>query len=108
MKRIACLLLCLLLLPITFRTTEAAGDEIIVRVLLSSGGADAVSVRLSGEYAVDGRSVTGGTVTAALSDGKITVSHSEEGTLKTSDGDIRLDVALRDEVGSVYILKEIN
>ncbi len=90
MKRIACLLLCLLLLPIAFRTAEAAEDEIIVRVLLSSGGADTVTVRLSGEYAVDGKSVTGGTVTAKLSNGKITVSHSALGTLKTSDGDVRL------------------
>lgn len=91
MKRLACLLLCLLLLPVTFRSTKAAADEIVVRVLLSSGGADTVSVRLSGSYAVDGKTVTGGTVTAKLSGGKITVSHSEAGTLKTSDGDIRLE-----------------
>ncbi len=94
MKRTLCFLLCLLLclpiLPIALRSTEAAEEETVVRVLLSSGGADTVSVKLAGKYAVGDKTVTGGTVTAKIKDGKITVSHSSAGTLKSSTGDIRL------------------
>ena len=39
MKRMLCLLLCLLMLPIAIRPAKAAEDETIVRVLLSTNEA---------------------------------------------------------------------
>ena len=83
MKRLLCMLLCLLLLPIAPASVEAEETEPTVRVLLSTGEASTLSVKLSGKYAVDGTTVNGGTVTAKLADGKITLSHSTAGTLKS-------------------------
>ncbi|MBQ6234440.1 MAG: SH3 domain-containing protein [Clostridia bacterium] len=91
MKRMLCLLLCLLMLPIAIRPAKAAEDETIVRVLLSTNEASAVTVKLSGKYAVGSKTVNGGTVTAKLKNGKITVSHSSAGVLKTSDTSVRLE-----------------
>lgn len=85
-----CLLLCLLLFPLAVRTAAEGEDETIVRVLLSSDGADTVTVRLSGKYAVGDQTVTGGTVTASIANGTITVSHSTAGVLKTTDTVTRL------------------
>ena len=90
MKRILCLLLCLLLLPLAVQTSEGAENDVTVRVLLSTGDADTVTVRLSGKYAVGSKTVTGGTVTAKLANGTITVSHSTAGVLKTTDTVTRL------------------
>ena len=45
MKRMLCLLLCLLMLPIAIGTTTAAEDETVVRVLLSTNGADTLTVK---------------------------------------------------------------
>lgn len=85
MKKLISLLLCLLLLPIAVgRVTSAETEETVVRVLLSTGNADTVTVKLSGTYAVDGKNVTGGTVTAKIANSKITLSHSSAGTLKTT------------------------
>ncbi|MBR0507653.1 MAG: SH3 domain-containing protein [Clostridia bacterium] len=90
MKRMLCLLLCLLLFPLAVQTAADGETDVTVRVLLSSGGADTVTVKLSGKYAVGDRSVTGGTVTASIADGVITVSHSTAGVLKTTDTVTRL------------------
>ena len=90
MKRLACLLLCLLLLPIAVAPAAAEETEQTVRVLLSTGEADTLSVKLSGKYSVDGKAVSGGTITAKLADGKITVSHSTSGVLQKSSGSVRL------------------
>lgn len=89
MKRMLCLLLCILMLPIAFRSARAE-EETTVRVLLSTNGADTLTVRLSGKYAVGSRTVTGGTVTAKIKDGTITLSHSSAGVLKTTDTVTRL------------------
>ena len=90
MKRLFCLVLCLLLLPIAATSAGADENEQTVRVLLSSGEASTLSVKLTGKYAVDGKNVTGGTVTATLADGKITVSHSSAGVLKQSGSSVRI------------------
>ena len=91
MRRMLCILLCLLLLPIAFAPASADETGTVVRVLLSSGGADQVSLRLSGAYAVGEKTVTGGTVTAQLKDGTITVSHSSAGVLTTTKTSARLN-----------------
>ncbi len=85
-----CLLLCLLMLPIAIGTTTAAEDETVVRVLLSTNGADTLTVKLVGKYAVGNKTVSGGTVTAKIQNGVITVSHSTAGVLKTTDTVTRL------------------
>lgn len=90
MKRWLCLLLCLLLLPLVTRPAAAAEDETVVRVLLSTNGADTLKVKLAGTYTVDGKEMTGGTVTAKMKNGTITVSHSSKGVLQTSDTSVRL------------------
>ncbi len=84
MKKLLCLLLCLLLLPIALPVVSADDADTVVRVLLSTNGADTLKVTLSGQYAVGDKTVTGGTVTAKISDGKITVSHSSAGTLAST------------------------
>ena len=89
MRRMLCLLLCILTLPVAFRSARAE-EETTVRVLLSTNGADTLTVRLSGKYAVGSRTVTGGTVTAKIKDGTITLSHSSAGILKTTDTVTRL------------------
>ena len=89
MKRLLCIVLCLFMLPICVNSVEA-DDEVIVRVLLSTNGADTLTVQLSGKYAVGDKTVTGGTVTAKMSSGTITVSHSTAGVLKTTDTVTRL------------------
>lgn len=90
MKRLLCLLLCLCLLPIAIRSASAAEEETTVRVLLSTNGADTLTVQLTGKYAVDGKKISGGTVTATIDNGKITVSHSSAGVLQTSGSSVRL------------------
>ena len=91
MKRLVCLLLFLLMLvPVTVGTASAAEDETIVRVLLTTNGADTLTVKLSGKYAVGSKTVTGGTVTAKISNGTITITHSSAGVLKTTDTVTRL------------------
>ena len=91
MKRLLCLLLCLFMLPVAVRQAEATEDETIVRVLLSTNEASAVTVKLAGKYAVGSKTVSGGTVTAKIKSGTITVSHSSAGVLKTSDTSVRLE-----------------
>ena len=73
MKRVICLLLCLFMLPIVIQPAKAAEDETTVRVLLSTNGADTLTVKLSGKYAVGSKTVNGGTVTAKIKNGTITV-----------------------------------
>ena len=90
MKRLLCLLTALLLLPLPLQASLGAEDETTVRVLLSTGEASSVSVSLSGKYAVGDKTVTGGTVTASIENGVITVKHSSAGTLKTTDTVTRL------------------
>ena len=90
MKRMLCLLLCLLLLPIAAKPAAADETEQIVRVLLSTGGENTLEVKLSGKYAVDDQTVNGGTVTVKLADGKITLTHSKDGTLKKSGSSVKL------------------
>lgn len=90
MKRLLCMFLCLLLLPVAVRVSTAEETETIVRVLLSGGGADSVSLKLSGRYAMGDKTVSGGTVTAKIEDGRITVSHSSQGTLGTTTSSLRL------------------
>ena len=91
MKRVLCLVLCLFMLPIAIRQASAAEDETIVRVLLSTNGADTLTVKLSGKYAVGSKTVNGGTVTAKIKNGTITVSHSSAGTLKSSNTSVKLE-----------------
>ncbi len=90
MKKLLCLLLSLLLLPVALPAAAADDAETVVRVLLSSNGADTLKVSLSGKYAVGDKTVTGGTVTAKISNGTITVSHSSAGTLATTKTSARL------------------
>ena len=90
MKRLLCLLLCLCMLPVSIRSSSATEEETIVRVLLSTNGADTLTVQLVGKYAVGGKKISGGTVTAAIDNGKITVSHSSAGVLQTSSASVRL------------------
>ena len=92
MKRIVCMLLiAALLLPVQLLHVSAGETaDTVVRVRLSTGDAVSVSVTLSGKYAVDGKTVTGGTVTASIKDGTITLSHSSAGTLKTTTSSARL------------------
>ncbi len=90
MKRILCLLLCLAMLPIMLPAPASAETETTVRVRLSTADATTVSVKLTGQYAVGDTALNGGTVTASISSGKITVSHSKEGKLKTSSSSVRL------------------
>ena len=90
MKRLLCLLLCILLLPLARAAAETDGTETVVRVRLSTGDADTVTLKLSGKYALDGKTVSGGTVTATLKNGKITVTHSTAGTLKTTTSSAKL------------------
>ncbi len=90
MKRLLCLLLCLCMLPVSIRSASATEEETIVRVLLSTNGADTLTVQLVGKYAVGGKKISGGTVTAAIDNGKITVSHSSAGVLQTSSASVRL------------------
>ena len=90
MKRLLCLLLCLCMLPVSIRSSSATEEETIVRVLLSTNGADTLTVQLVGKYAVGGKKISGGTVTAAIDNGKITVSHSSAGVLQTSPASVRL------------------
>lgn len=90
MKRMLCMLLVLMLLPIAFRATSADETETTVRVRLSTGDADSLSLKLSGQYAMDDKTVSGGTVTAKIKNGKITVSHSSAGTLQSTTSSLRL------------------
>ena len=90
MKRLLCMLLVLMLLPIAFRATAAEETETTVRVRLSTGDADSVSLKLSGKYSMGSKTVSGGTVTAEIRDGKITVSHSSAGTLQSTTSSLRL------------------
>ena len=90
MKRMLCMLLCLLLLPIALTAAGAENEETIVRVLLSSNAASTLTVRLTGEYAVGAKTVQDGTVTAVLENGTITVSHSKEGVLASTETSARL------------------
>ena len=91
MRRIISILLVLLLLPLCAgRISAGEAEETIVRVRLSTDGADSVTVTLSGQYEVDGKVVTGGTVTASMQNGTITLRHSSAGKLKSSTTSIRL------------------
>ena len=90
MKRLICFLLCLMLLPIAFAASTADEAEPVVRVRLSTGDADSVALKLSGKYEMNGKTVSGGTVTAKIADGKITVTHSTAGTLQSTTSSLRL------------------
>ena len=92
MKRIVgMLLIAILLLPLLLlHVSVGESQDTTVRVRLSTGDADTVSVSLSGKYSVGGTAVTGGTVTASLKNGTITVKHSSKGTLKTAADSVRL------------------
>ncbi len=92
MKRIiTALFAALLLLPLcALRFSTGEAEETIVRVRLSTDDASTVSVTLSGQYAVDDKTVTGGTVTASIKNGTITLKHSSAGTLKSSSTSVRL------------------
>ena len=90
-KRILALLMALLLLPVLTATSQAESEEsVIVRVRLSTNGADTVSVEAVGTYRVGDTTFTGGTVTASLKDGTITVEHSKLGTLATDSTSVKL------------------
>ena len=91
MKRLLCLLLACMLLPLAAQAKAETVNDTIVRVLLSSGDADSVSVALTGKYAVNGKTLNGGTVTATLKNGRITVVHSSAGKLATSAESVRLE-----------------
>ena len=92
MKRIVCMLLIatLLLSGLALHVGAGESQESVVRVRLSTGDAESVSVTLSGTYSVDGTTVTGGTVTASIKDGTITLRHSSAGKLKTTTTSARL------------------
>ncbi len=90
MKRLLSLMLVILLLLPALPASKSAADETTVRVLLSTDASSTVSVTLSGKYAVGDKTVTGGTVTASIENGVITVRHSSAGVLKTTDTVTRL------------------
>lgn len=92
MKRlIGILLIAALLLPmLALHVSTGESQETTVRVRLSTGDATSLRVTLSGKYSVDGKTVSGGTVTASIKDGTITLKHSSAGTLKSTTTSARL------------------
>ena len=92
MRRTVCLLLiaCLLLPLALLHVSTGETKPVTVRVRLSTADADSVSVSLSGKYSVDGKTVTGGTVTATIADGTVSVKHSSAGALGASKTSVRL------------------
>ena len=95
LRRLAVILLAafvlLPMLPTEPNSTQADDlNDTVVRVLLSTDGADSVTVTLSGKYAVGDKSFSDGTVTATISDGTITLKHSSKGTVGSSKTSVRL------------------
>lgn len=97
MKRLLCLLLVCLLLPLAVSAHADTVNDTVVRVLLSTDGASSVTVTLAGAYAVNGTSVNGGTVTATMDSGTIRVQHSSAGALGESAKSVRLERKGTDE-----------
>ncbi|MBR0081214.1 MAG: SpoIID/LytB domain-containing protein [Clostridia bacterium] len=92
-KRIALLLALLLILtfPLTIHSwAEEETEPVTVRVLLGTDGASSVAVTVLGSYSVGDTSFTGGTLTASISNGTITLSHSEKGTLYAGTKSVRV------------------
>ena len=89
LRRLAAILLAafvlLPMLPTEPNSTQADDlNDTVVRVLLSTDGADSVTVTLAGKYAVGDKSFSDGTVTATISDGTITLKHSSKGTVEAA------------------------
>ena len=92
-KRIALIVALLLLIaaiPISITTVAEETEPVTVRVLLGTDGASKVTVDVVGSYTVGDTSFTGGTLTASISNGTITLSHSEKGTLYAGTSAVRV------------------
>jgi len=85
MKRLQALFIALLLVLSMASFPRAASDDPVIRVLLSAGTPSALTVTLSGNYTINGKKVTGGTITATNASGKVAVTHSAAGALVTGD-----------------------
>lgn len=86
-KRMLTVLIALLLAVGVFvQPRSAAAETEAVRVRLSVDGSKALTMRLGGEYLVDGAAqpVSSGSLTFTASGSKVTVSHSKLGELKTA------------------------
>ena len=89
-KHIAWLLALTLLLALLPAWHTEAEEGTSVRVLLGTEGASKVEVAVTGTYSVGDTTFTGGTLTASIKNGTITVSHSEKETLATSKTAVRV------------------
>ncbi|MCL2694714.1 MAG: SpoIID/LytB domain-containing protein [Clostridiales bacterium] len=87
MKRLQALCFAILFVLSALAVPQRAVGESnpVVRVLLSAGTPASLTVTLSGNYTVEKTKVTGGTLTATYTGGKIKVTHSEAGDIVTSD-----------------------
>lgn len=84
MKRILTLALAIVLaIPLFGTGVSTAATEPIIRVLLSTGTPSSIQITLNGTYKVGNSSLSGGTLTATYSGGKIKLTHSSAGTLTT-------------------------
>ena len=92
MKRCSALLLAAILLLTLFPFPKAEAEEgTNVRVLLGTGGAEKIDVAVKGTYSVGDTTFTGGTLTASINNGTITVAHSEKNTLAASKTSVRVE-----------------
>ena len=78
------MILLLLLACLPIGALGASTNDVEVRVLLSTGGADSLSLTVTGAYSVNGVSFTGGTLTASLDGSAVSVKHSSKGTLQSA------------------------
>ena len=89
-----CLIVILALLTafaaVPFSVSEAAQAS-SVRVLLGTEGAKEVKITVKGSYSVGGTPFTDGTLTASISNGTISVTHSEKGMLAASKTSVRVE-----------------
>ena len=86
-------ILMILTVPFSASETVQAGS---VRVLLGTGGAEKIEIAVKGDYSVGGTLFTGGTLTASISNGTISVTHAEKGMLAASKTSVRVERAEAD------------
>ncbi len=86
MKRTVCIILIafvilLSALALPYATASAAVNDSYIRVLLSASGKATATISVTGNYSVGDTAFTGGTLTASVSGGKVSLSHSALGKL---------------------------
>lgn len=93
-------LLCILLFAL-LPAPNVQGEEEQVRVLLSTGNKESLTLELFGTYTCGEAIVENGTLTVTASGSAVTVKHSEAGTL-TADGEVS-ELSLVSEGGYVTL-----